>query len=377
MCLTPWRGRGLRAPVALLISCVLSYQLVNPLITAQPARAELTAQDFRGSSLTYSNTVSLLSLKEDAEPTYNPYYDMLLTLAPRYWFAQRAFVSARVSFDRELTQADDNTYKNQTLLSDTNLGVGAILHSWDFGLTTFGSLGLRLPTSLASQARTMQAGMSSMVALTQALGEIGSLSYSFGLGYTAFKYTTGETESPRISSCRSAQLGCDPFLSDGVRNAPWNMTHGLSLSVFPTSWLFVSASAAWIDNRLYPRTIDDSLVSYVPQEPTNQRVAMNYSLEVDIQPEPWLIVALILDTFHPQRAPDASLYRPFFNRFTTASVDLRFTLGVFRVAQTASAGTSSGASAPQALPKKQVKPASTQVKPASAPVKPEDDKKGP
>ena len=366
MCLTPWRGRGLRAPIALLIS----YLLISPL-SPRTARAELTAQDFRGSSLTYSNAVSLLSLSKDAEPTYNPYYDMLLTLAPRYWFAQRAFVSARVSLDREITQADDNSYKNQTLISDTNLGLGAILHSWDFGLTTFGALGLRLPTSLASQARTMQAGMSSTVAFTQALGEIGSLSYSFGLGYTSFKYTTGETESPRIATCRSSALGCDPFLSDGVRNAPWNMTHSLSLSVFPTSWLFFSVSTAWIESRLYTRTIDDSLVSYVPQEPTNKRVAMNYSLELDIQPEPWLIVALILDTFNPQRSPDASLYRPFFNRFTTASVDLRFTLGVFRVAQTASSGTSSGASAPQALPKKQEKPAPAQEKPAPAQGEPE------
>jgi len=167
MCLTPRRERGPCAFFAGAISCLLTLP--------PAARAELTAQDFRGSSLSYSNTVSLLSLDQSAEPTYNPYYGMLLTLAPRYWFAPRAFVSARVSLDRELTQADDTTEKGQTLLSDSNLGVGAILHSWDFGLTTFGSVGLRLPTSLASQARTMQAGASSTLALTQALGQIGSL----------------------------------------------------------------------------------------------------------------------------------------------------------------------------------------------------------
>ncbi len=347
MSLTPKQVKARRGRLALALLCLLMVSQA-----AQPARAELTAQDFRGSSLTYSNAVSLISLDQGSEPTYNPYYGMLLTIAPRYWFAQRAFVSARVSLDRELTQADDNTYGKQTLLSDTNLGLGAILHSWDFGLTTFASFGLRLPTSLASQARTMQAGTSTTVALTQALGQLGSLSYSFGLGYTAFEYTTGQTETPRVAACRSSLLGCDPFLSDGVRNAPWNMTHSLSLSVFPTSWLFFSVSTSWIESRLFPRTIDDTPVSYVPQEPTNKRVAMNYNLELDIQPEPWLVVALILDTFNPQRMSDTSIYRPFFNRFTTASVDLRFSLGVFRVAQTASTSSSGSGAAPSALPKK-------------------------
>ena len=310
--------------------------------------AELGVNDFRGSSFIYSNTMSLTSLDQGAEMSYNPYYGMQFTVAPRYWFVPRSFVSARLTVDKELTEPDDTTYRDETRLSDLNLGLGSILHSWDFGLTTFGSLGMQLPTSLAAQARTLNLGLSGNLFFTQALGGFGSVSYSFGLTHSFFDYTTGEIESPRVSSCASSASGCDPFLNTGVRNAPWRAVHSASLSLFPLSWLFVSASAAWIESYLFPAAqVDQSLVTFTPQEPTNKRVAMSYGLEVDLQPKQWLIIALMLNTFNPQLAPDSTYYRPFINRFTSAQIDLRFTLGVFRVAQ--ATGGSDAAKAPKKL----------------------------
>ena len=323
------------------VSCALVSSLALLCVSITGAHAELGVNDFKGSSLTYSNAVSLNSLDKGAEQDYNPYYGMLMTLAPRYWFLPRSFVSARLSLDKELTEPDDTTYKGETRLSDLTLGVGSILHTWDFGLTTFGSVSARLPTSLASQARTMQTVLGGLIALTQALGSFGSMSYVFGVNYNAFKYTTGELETPRIGSCAGASVGCDPFLNTGVRNAPWNTNHSVSLNVFPASWLFVSASVAWLTSYLYPASAQDERVSVIPQEPTNRRHAMSYGLEVDLQPKQWLILALALNTFNPQLAPDSTYYRPFLNRFSTLSLDLRFTLGVFRVAQASSSDDSS------------------------------------
>jgi hypothetical protein len=60
---------------------------------------------------------------------------------------------------------------------------------------------------------------------------------------------------------------------------------------------------------------------------------MSYSAEVDVQPTQWLVVAFMMNTFNPQLAPNSTYYRPFFNRNTSFMIDLRFTLGVFRVAQ--------------------------------------------
>ena len=128
------------------------------------------------------------------------------------------------------------------------------------------------------------------------------------------------------------------------------VVHGLSLSFFPASWLFISASSSWIESYLFPAQTEDPRVTFTPQEPTDKRVAMSYGLEVDLQPQQWLIIALMLNTFNPQLAPDSSYYRPFINRFTVAQVDLRFTLGVFRVAQ--ATGDNDATQPPRKLKKK-------------------------
>ena len=313
--------------------CLLAaFILFISLFTTICAYAELS-KDLRGSSLTYRNVVSANTLDRAAEPTYNPFHQMQLTLAPRYWVSPNTFFNTSLSIAHELTEADDTTYREETRLSDWRLGVGARIHSWDFGLTTFAGVNLTLPTSLASEARTMIIGGSTAVTLVQALKRWGSISYTFGVGYTAFEYTTGALETPRISDCGGEAARCDPFLNTGIRNAPWSASHSANISIFPLKWLFISTSMTWIMSYLYPRKIDDSAVSYVPQEPSQKRGLMAYNIELDLQPSSWLIVALMANTFNPQLAPNSTRYPPFYNRFTTFMVDLRFTLGVFRAAQ--------------------------------------------
>jgi hypothetical protein len=288
--------------------------------------------DFRGSSFIYRNAVSVNSFDKSAEPTYNPYYAIQFIFAPRYWFTNQFFIRSNLSLDRELTQADGRTYQNETLLSDWTNAIGGSLHRWkELGLTTFASASLRLPTSLASQARTMNAAYGTTVALIKSLQSWGSMSYAFGVTYTSFDYTTGTLETPRISQCSGSS--CDPFLNTGVRNAPWQIAHSLNLNIFPKSWLFLSAGVTWIQSNLFPRKISDDMISYVPQEPTNSRYLVSYNIEADLQPTSWLVVAFMLNTFNPQLAPNSTSYDPFYNRFSTFMLDLRFTWGIFRIAQ--------------------------------------------
>ena len=126
--------------------------------------------DFRGSSFIYRNVVSINSFDKSAEPTYNPYYAKQFIFAPRYWFNNRFFIRSNLSLDREITQADERSYQDETLLSDWTNAVGGSLHRWkELGLTTFASVSLRLPTSLFSQARTMNAAYNTTVALIKSL----------------------------------------------------------------------------------------------------------------------------------------------------------------------------------------------------------------
>lgn len=322
-----WSGRWVRRILSLAVFTAL-------LVCSASAWAELTVQDFRGSTMSVGSSVSVGTIDKSQDLSYNPFVNTAVTFAPRYWVNRGLFVAGRLSLDREWTQRDDGTYKDETRVSDLTLRVGSLLHRWDFGLLTFVGSGVRLPTSLFSQARTMNASYNAVIALIQGLSSWGSVSYSFNIAYNHFDYTTGQLETPRIDvpSCTSDPGGCS-FLNTGVRNAPWTTTHGLSFNYFPKSWLFISASASLIESYLFPRGVDDSMISHVAQEPTNKRYLMSYSAEVDVQPAQWLVIAFMANTFNPQLAPNSTYYQPFFNRNTSFMVDFRFTLGVFRVAQ--------------------------------------------
>jgi len=315
--------------------CYTTLAVFICLLSGGAAHAELSVQDFRGSTFSVGNSVSYGTVDKDLNLSYNPFFNTTFTFAPRYWFAKRSFVASSISIDREWTERDDTTFQNETRLSDLTLRVGSLLHRYDFGLLTFAGAGIRLPTSLMSQAATVNARANAVIALIQSLGSWGSLSYSFNVTHSNFRYTTGEIETPRIASCASTPdaANCAQFLNTGVRNAPWGSTHGLSFNYFPLGWLFISTSVSFIQSHLFPRGVDDSSVSYVPQEPTNSRYLVSYSSEIDVQPTSWLVIAFMANTFNLQRAPNATYYQPFFNRNTTFMVDLRFTLGVFRVAQ--------------------------------------------
>ena len=302
-------------------------------ICSTTAWAELGVQDFRGSSLSITHAVSYGTIDRSLDQTYNPFFGTTVSIAPRYWISPQLFVAGGLSIDREWTERDDGTYGDETRLSDLTLRIGSLIHRWDFGLLSFIGAGVRLPTSLASQARTLNSTYNGVIALIQSLGSWGSLSYSFNAAFNHVRYTTGENETPRIRGCASDPIGCGSYVNTGVRNAKWVTTHSFSFNWFPLSWLFVSSSISLIESYLFPRGVDDSSISYLAQETTNKRYLISYSSEVDFQPLSWLVVALMVDTTNPQLAPNSTYYDPFFNRNTSFMLDLRFTLGVFRVAQ--------------------------------------------
>ena len=213
MLATLWRSRWVG-------QSVITLALLGVCSTAQ---AKVSVQDFRGSTMSVGSAVSYATINKPLNLTYNPFFNTTVTLAPRYWVNRGLFVAGRLSIDREWTDRDDGTMRDETRLSNLTLRVGSLLHRWDFGLLTFVGSGVNFPTSPFSQGQTLNASYNAVMGFIQGISSWGSMNYFLSVAYNHFRYTTGEIETPRINACGDDPSACS-FLSTGVRNAPWTVS---------------------------------------------------------------------------------------------------------------------------------------------------------
>lgn len=290
------------------------------------ADAPTSAGPFRGSAFTYRNSVSAITLDKGAELTYNPTWAMIFDLAPRYWFGDVLYVGASIDFTREITNDDSSTYRGETWLGNLDLRLGA--SRWvripGAEIDISGTLDFILPTSKIANAQTLIFAVAPGLRFNRHFDVLAGLDlgYSVKLTKSFHRFTTGETESPRIPTCGSSPGGCDPFLSDGVRNVSWRLSNSFDASISFTDWLSFSASVGIFTGFLYDAVKADS-VSYSTQKDTTTRTALVYDLGVTVTPLSYLSVSLGATTVNPQLAPDSTNYAPFFNRYTALYLDLR------------------------------------------------------
>jgi len=296
----------------------------------EPARAaERWQPPWRGSYLGYRNAVSATSFDRGAELTYNPYYAMGLAIAPRWWPSELLRLSADLTLMREITDADTTTERGETLVGDLAAGVWLVSFLTVPGIEVELSTGLDVvaPTSKASQARTLYVGLEPGIGLQRRFDLLAGFALSYGFGATKYFHgaTTAQREAPLIPDCAGAG-SCELYLSTGTRNASWRLTSSFGASLAFVDWLSLSAGMAVLTDFLYPLGEAGDQVSYEPQEPTDLRHTMAYTVEILGRPMPALGVALGAETVNPQQRPDSTNERPFFNRYTVLYLDLRLDL---------------------------------------------------
>ncbi len=295
---------------------------------ATPTPAKKEKSPWRGSTIAYRNAVTAITIDRSAELTYNPFWGMALELAPRYAFDDVWSLAASLEIAREITEADDTTFADETLLGDLGLRLSAARFATIPGakIDISAGLGLGLPTSKASQGDTLMFSLSPSLRLSRSFEDVlEGLSLGYTLGFTKLfhRYTTGELASPAIAGCTSFDLGsCDRFLNTGYRNASFRLSNGFDVGLDMTSWLSASASFAIIVSWLHD-DVEDERVSNVTLEPTDERYALAADLGVSATWWKPLEVRLGASTINPQLRPDGGRYAPFFNRFTTLYLDLR------------------------------------------------------
>ncbi len=328
------------SPFAPLVRGVrISLLLVLLQWLALPASAqEEELVPWRGSALLYRNAASAISLDKGAELTYNPYYAMTLQVSPRWWFGKYVGLSADLDVTREITDADDTTRDGEWWLGDFQAAVSgrAPRIPW-VGIDSSASVALVAPTSKLSQASTMILGVRPGLTLSRTFPLLSGLTVAYSLQGARYfhEYTTAERELPLIPGCAGG--GCERFLNFGVRNTEYRLTNAVALAMDFFPWLGISADAAVIVDWLYAQETVDERVSFEPQEPTDQRYLMAYSVELYGKPMPSLGLALGMSTVNPQLKPDSTYQEPFVNRYTTFYFDLRFHIDGF-VAQLRSGG---------------------------------------
>lgn len=283
---------------------------------------------FRGTNLSYVNTVSTLSFRRDAELTYNPYYAMTLALSPRYWFDDIFYMAGFFAMTGELTEADNTTYSHEVQFHDSILKGGAA-NFWTIPYAkidlSFALSGV-LPTSKQSRAHTVILGLKPEFTVSRRFDLLEGFSLNYQLGATKFfnQYTTAQRESPLIPNCVAGTGQCDSFLNTGVRNTEWRLVNSFAMSLDITKWLGVSVSGGIIIDWLYEiENSDDESISWQAQEGTDKRYTMVFGAELYGRPVKPLIVALGLNTVNPQLTPDSEYETPFVNRYTAMYLDLR------------------------------------------------------
>lgn len=291
-------------------------------ITAPTTKAKPSI--FRGSEISYRNWMTALTLDKSADLTYNPTWVMEVEFAPRVWLGKIFNIGATIGFAHELTNADDTTKRGETQLADIGLRFGASNFAQIPGakIDLSASLGVTLPTSLASQGDTLIMGLAPSLRLSRTFDVLDGLTIGYSLRFTKLfhQYTTSATDTPLIPGCRGDS--CDRFLTTGGRNVSWRVSNGFDVSLGITDWVDFAASFAVVVSRLYDG-LDDERVSLTTIAPTDNRYAFVGDLGFSFHPWKPLDIGIGATSVNPQLSPDGQRYAPFINRFTALYLDLR------------------------------------------------------
>ena len=214
--------------------------------------SEQSRVPWRGSEFVYRNVFSAISLDRSADLTYNPSYAMSFSFRPSWWFSDHLYVRANLDLVRELTEADETSHKNETLLGDLALtaGYAPVVTIPVVDIAVSADILFRIPTSKVSQARSLALGIGPGVRLSRSFDLLSGLSVGCSLRAMPLIHqsTTAELETPLIPGCSASDGGCDAYLHTGVRNAQFRLQQLFYVTARLLDWLSLSTTyGLWID----------------------------------------------------------------------------------------------------------------------------------
>lgn len=288
-----------------------------------------TKVPWRNSMIVYEHATTVRTAVPDMDLTYNPAYVHTLSFRPEWHFSDYFYTRLRFDLEQELTNSDYTTKKNEILWSDLFLEMGTrSFKEPTTGIVLSGTLRLTAPVSKISSARTMLFGASPALFLTRSFDVLEGLILRYTVRYSHRFYSsrTGEYDGHGIAGCRTPS--CDVFLSTGIRNSPWDISHGPMVILRPIDSLSLTAMASWSRAALY-EVSEFSLDAGGGQEPIpasdddpNARYGSVFLFDATWSAMEELFLSAGLTTFAPQLAPDGTRYPFFFNRHSMVYLSL-------------------------------------------------------
>ncbi|HWV39754.1 MAG TPA: hypothetical protein VN033_14890 [Vulgatibacter sp.] len=317
------------AVLAIVFSAGTASAQLGGSLEAQTDGSDEGKRPWRGSFLQYQHSMTAISADKSAEPMWNPVYVHGITIQPQRYFGDSIVARLGFSIEQELTNSDYTTKYREFEWSDLSLELvwtGWVEPATDIrisgGLRGIGAI------SKISRARSLVGGLSPSVTLSRRFDVLNGLTAAVATRYTQRFYdsTTGQYDGHGIVGCD--KNSCDALTNTGVRNSPWDVSVGPSLTLGVTGEFTLSSSFILVRQRLYSIgdaeiEIDGPTVAVSADEDgTNTRYLNVFSLGASYLLFDDYQLSLGINTAAPELAPDSTRYFPVLNRYTVVYLGL-------------------------------------------------------
>lgn len=283
---------------------------------------------WRGSLLYYGHGISALTLNKSAEPWYNPNYSHHLDFWLEWHWTDKLFTRATYSLGQEFTQGDDTNSLYEIVGSDLNFDTGLGGLELPAGFKAGAMVRLSLPTSKASQAQTRLFGLGPVGILSRKFNVAGGINviYLASFNWRFHRSTTAENNSPELVACGLSKVdACQDYFNTGMLNAWGALGHGPRVLWTPTEKLMFIGYFSMSDSFLYRLSPAQAQFAGSTQLTNENTAGVRYSnafgLIANYEVTKQVGLSLSVATAGGQLAPDSTYRNPFFNRYSTFSLD--------------------------------------------------------
>jgi hypothetical protein len=216
----PATGQGVQPAVTLGNAPATEPAADTPAEAEEEPAAPPKPRPWAGTQVYTTTSMSTQTLFRGQQQDWNPTVEQMLWLLPRYRLNKDFQIRARQIINYEYTNSDSTVRRNEPMLADTGLqlwynGIPALA-----GIKPMVAATVNLPTSKASQSRTMLAAPGLITQFSKGVEHVlgGELFFLANLIYShpIYRSNTQEISDPLPYSVACAGSNCDNMLSGSM-----------------------------------------------------------------------------------------------------------------------------------------------------------------